>query len=87
VPDGTSVALACVAGRLVCVSPGSAHIDVAERSRTVAAALDLRFATMVWRLLPQAEPELGRVNPYPTLHELGPHAADVIDALLAELLK
>ena len=80
-----TVLIACVVGSLVTVNPPGAEALVQDRSAAVAAALDLQFATMVWRSGPDSELELGRVNPYPTLPELGDRADDVLAELLTTL--
>jgi hypothetical protein len=79
------VMIACVVGSLVTVNPPGAEALVRDRSGAVATALDLQFATMVWRRGLDSDFELGRVNPYPTLLELGDRVDDVMAELLAML--
>jgi hypothetical protein len=89
IPTGSEAFVACVVGTQVYITPETGHA-LEERIRhdsvRVAGELGLTFATLAWRRTASADPCLGRVNPWPSLAELGQHWASVRSALVGELL-
>ncbi|MEV8092988.1 hypothetical protein [Kitasatospora sp. NPDC085879] len=98
IPAGSTAVITCVVGARVFVlaRTGDAGGDLTvadlaaddrarELSAQVAGALGLTFGTLAWRRGDAADLELGRVNPCPSLAELGHLWAAVREALIGEL--
>lgn len=88
IPADSQALVACVTGRRVFILGEVSRAEgkrIRQLSRQAAEALGLTFTTMAWRLAGSAAPELGRVNPCPSLAELGDSWAPIRAALLREL--
>jgi hypothetical protein len=86
IPESTLATVATVAGEAFMDESPHPEADIAARSVRITRALGLVFAVVTWRLSHEdGAAEFVRINPHPSLREIGGMWRPVVGHLLQEL--